>query len=172
MLNGQHPVLFVLPDAPSKATLEVAMRAAAGLAQMMSNADYPVNVATVSTSPIRSYKRSNVVLVGLPENNALITSLAAESAILGENGRFITPDGGAIPDDNGVVQILVSPWNAERHVLLISANTDAGLDTLGNALVERTTLAQPRWKLRIYRASAGCLARSPAASLDNDANDF
>ncbi len=140
MFNGQHPVLFILPDAPSKATLEAAMRTAAGLAQLLTNADYPVSVETVSSVTDLQLQTSNVVLVGLPVDLPAMRTLASELRILGADGRFSQIDGKAVPDDNGVIQILNSPWNCERYVLLVSANREAGLQTLGNALVERTTL--------------------------------
>lgn len=138
LIDGQHPVLFVLPDVPSDVTLTAAVRAAAGLAQLVRNAAYPVAVTTVGAATAEQLETSNVVLVGLPSANPLIAQL--DSPLLGGDGLFATADDQLIPNEHGVVQVLVSPWNAERHVLLLSANAESGLETLGLSLVERTTL--------------------------------
>lgn len=142
IMGALAPLVFVLPDDADTATVTAAARVAAGLAQLNADGGYQVEVVTVSTVTDAQLESSNLVLVGLPEQQAdLFSQFDAALVNLREDGRFYTDDGQPVPAAHAVFEAALSPWNPERQVLVVSANTPQGLESAGLIAADQQTLS-------------------------------
>ena len=133
------PVLFVLPDQPDDVALTTAAQVAMRLGSRITADNLPVNVTTTSALTEEQRLNSNLVIVGLPGNQALIQELSDVMPVPPINEGFISRDGIPIPATDGVIQIFSSPWRASNRVLLIAGNGPDGLAKAGAAFEDETT---------------------------------
>jgi hypothetical protein len=140
-LSGKYrPLLFVLPTNPDSNTLTAAVRVAAGLGHMVNHDAHPLGIATADNVTERALEASNVVLIGLPGDQPLLDQVSDNVSTMRDDKRFYTSDGALVPDSDGVLQIFRSQWNAERTVLVVSANHPDGLNNLGQAMLNPATM--------------------------------
>lgn len=125
-------VLLVLPDDPSTAELQAAMDVAAGFGSLTSG-NLLVDAVTYSSLTTVMRNSENLIFVGKPASISLLAELDLPAALSG--GSFTLAD-----EDDGILQMIVSPWNASRAVLLVSGNTDTGVIKAGQALKSGTIL--------------------------------
>jgi cellulose synthase operon protein B len=124
--------LLVIPVHPSPAELQAALTVAAGLGNLSSN-KLLLNTVTVdkffpdsATSPATT---NHIIFVGKPSSLSVLTQLHLPSPVAG--GQFQISGGN--PDD-GYVQMIDSPWDSSRVVLVVSGNTDAGITKAAQAV--------------------------------------
>jgi hypothetical protein len=112
---------LVIPDQPSAAELQGALTLAAGLGNLTSSA---LGLGLTTASQLSDAQRASdhIIFVGkagsLPQLSELSMPLPAAG------GAFSQPGGN--PDD-GIIQMVNSPWNVGRMVLVVSGNSDAGV---------------------------------------------
>jgi hypothetical protein len=135
-----QPLLFVLPDQPDVAMLTTAARVAAGLAHLSNDSAYPLDVATAASVTPEQLESANVILLGLPTGQPLLGQLGDSLSTLRADGLFYTDDGQPVPDTDAVLQLVHSPWNLERNVLVVSANAPQGMENAGVIFSNQTTL--------------------------------
>lgn len=115
------PMLVVIPDQPTAAELQSAMTIAAGFGNLSSRR-LVTDLNTVGHLTSEQLQNNNLVLIGkaatLPISNQLNLPLPAA------NGAY--SNSGGNPDD-GVVQLINSPWSEDKVVLVVSGNTDAAV---------------------------------------------
>ncbi len=133
------PLLFVVPDEADEVTLTTAVAVAKRLGTQINANHLPLQVATAASLTGRQKEQSNLILVGLPENNALIRELADDFPIPPTTEGFVAQDGVLIPATDGVVQLFRSPWHPRRNILLVSGNDAAGLEMAGQAFADEPT---------------------------------
>lgn len=113
--------LLIVPDQPTSADLQAALTVAAGLGKL-SAGELVMNLITVSGLNNTITTGTHVVFIGkgtsLPDLSGLGLPLAPQ------NGRFPLAADGA---EDGLIQMVVSPWSPSHALLLVSANTDQGL---------------------------------------------
>lgn len=113
------PVLVVIPDKASAAELQSAMTIAAGFGNL-SSSKLAMDLTTVSQLTSEQMAGNNLILVGnaatLPVLDKLTLPLPTSS------GAFANPGGN--PDD-GIIQLVNSPWSDDKVTLIVSGNTDA-----------------------------------------------
>ncbi len=121
--------MLVLPDAPSALELEAALNVAAGFARM-SEGTLALTATTISKMTEALWSANHLIVVGKPEGLPIIgiTKLARPA----QGDKFAVSANGA--EDDGVVQLGVSPYNKTKSVLVISGNTDAAVAKAGRAL--------------------------------------
>lgn len=142
IMGALAPLVFVLPDNADAQTITAAARVAAGLARLNSDGGYIVEVATVSTVTDEQLQDSNLVLIGLPAQQTLLFEQFDTALMnLREDGRFYTDDGLPVPEADAVFEAALSPWNPERQVLIVSANTPQGLESAGIIASYQETLS-------------------------------
>ena len=113
--------LVVIPNEPSSAELQAALTVAAGLGSLTGNA-FLLDMTTVGNLTPELRGANNLILVGKASTLPLLNELKIPFPADGGQFKF---DSGA--EDNGVVQMIISPWIEGKVVMLVSANTDAGV---------------------------------------------
>ena len=116
--------LLIIPDQPSTAELQAALTTAAGLGKLSSN-KLILNLTTISGFNKELAADNNLIFIGKAPSLPVLTGLGLPVPVV--NGEFqLSPDG---PDD-GVVEMIVSPWSNSHGLLVLSANTDQGVSRL------------------------------------------
>ncbi len=157
------PVLLVLPQAVSADVLNTSARILKGLARLSSPADLNLTVASADDVSQQQLATSNVILLGLPNQQPLLSQLAAPVSDHVRDGKFISDDDQVVPDDHAALALAASPWNPERTVLVLSANGSAGLDLLETLFSDSHTLKN--------LSGSYTFASAPLTSLDAQPSD-
>lgn len=126
--------LLVIPDQPTAFELQSALTVAAGLSRLSQN-QLNLELFNVSQVTPQMQAGSHLILVGKPEPFLALQGLIFPSPIVVRSDpqwtvQFLLPDRyefeRTAPDD-GIIQLVNSPWNPERLVLLVSGETDEGV---------------------------------------------
>lgn len=120
--------LLVLPDQPSAEELQSALTAAAGLGNLTSS-DLLLSLATLQTLTPEQRAAHHLILVGKGSSLPLLDELPLPAPLAG--GNFQAPGSSAY---DGIVQMVVSPWNPSRVVLVVSGNNDEAVIKAAQAL--------------------------------------
>jgi hypothetical protein len=128
----ERTALLVLPDDPSPAELQAGMDVAAGFGSL-TGGNLLLDTVTFDGLTTAMRNSENLIFVGKPASISLIGSLDLPSAVSG--GSFSLAD-----EEDGILQMVISPWNSSRAVLLVSGNTDAGVIKAGQAIKSGTIL--------------------------------
>jgi hypothetical protein len=119
---------LIVPAQPTMGELQAALTVAGAFGNLTRNKiQIPLITENALTTTLRN--ESNLIFVGRAGRIALVDKIDLPAAPV--SGSFATA--GAEAND-GVIQIAVSPWNANRSVLLISGNNDAGIIKASQAL--------------------------------------
>ena len=113
--------LMVLPDQPTAEELQSAMALSAGLGRM-SGSTILLDLTTMSNVTSDQFANNNLILVGKAASLPILDQL--QFPLSPNAGTFQSETGNT---DDGIVQMVHSPWNAGRVVLLVSGNTDVGV---------------------------------------------
>lgn len=149
--------LLVLPDDPSVAELQAGMDVSAGFGSLTSGS-LLLDTVTYSTLTTALKNSESLILVGKASSIPVIDDLNLPSALT--DGSFVLTD-----DDDGILQMVVSPWNSSRAVLLVSGNTDDGVIKAGQAIKYGTILTTSQnnvAEVETYRT----VASAPLAATD------
>ena len=103
------PVLLVLPQAASADVLNTSARILKGLARLNNPGDLNLTVASAEDVPRKSLADSNVILLGLPNQQPLMSQLASPVSDHLRDGRFISDDEQVVPDDHAALALARSP---------------------------------------------------------------
>jgi hypothetical protein len=122
----QDAVLFVVPNKPSSAELESALTVAAGLSNLTSS-NILMDLATVSELTPTRVAEQDLIVVGKANTMPLLSDLVAPANVV--SGRFRGSN-----QDDGVIQMVNSPWNPANVVLMVGGNSDAGVVKAAQAL--------------------------------------
>lgn len=112
------PVTVVIPDAPSAEELQSALVVMGSFARM-TGGKLPVNMISVSQMTDEIKAQAHLLMVGKASAFSILNEFSLPVPLVG-NG-FISQEG---TDEDGVVQIISSPWNDERVIILISGASD------------------------------------------------
>jgi len=115
----QDSVMFVVPDKPSSAELRSTLTMAAGLGNLTSS-NMLMDLTTVSKLTEKQMADYDLILVGKPDSMPLFSELDIPAGIA--SGKFRSSN-----QDDGVIQMVNSPWNSANVVLLVGGNTDTGV---------------------------------------------
>ncbi len=108
----------LLPDNPSPEELQSALTVIAGLSNR-TRGNLAMDLATYSEFNADQTGANHVIFVGKTGTNPFLSQLSLP--LPSTNGEFVFS--GSEPTD-GIVQMVNSPWNAARVVLLVSGDTD------------------------------------------------
>jgi hypothetical protein len=149
--------LLVLPQDPSTAELQAVMDVSAGFGSLTGG---KLLLSTVTVDNLTNTQRNaeNLILVGKAASLNLINSLDLPVGV--NASKFALND-----ENDGILQMVVSPWNKERAVLLVSGNTDEGIIKAGQAVkygTILTTTANDIAMVESYRTAAS----APLAATD------
>lgn len=120
--------LMVLPDQPTAEELQGAMAVSAGLGRM-SSSNLLLDLTTIGNVTSDQFANNNLILVGKTSSLSLLDQL--QLPLSPEAGSFQSAAGN---EDDGIVQMVHSPWSAGRVVLLVSGNTDVAVAKAAQAV--------------------------------------
>jgi hypothetical protein len=116
---------IVIPDQPTASELQAALTVAAGLEARTDNS---MLIDTVSSSGLTEDKLSDshLILVGNAASLPVLYQLLLPMGV--SDGKFVNAG------DAGVLEMIVSPWNSERVILVVSGNDDQATVKAAQAL--------------------------------------
>ncbi|MGQ9549144.1 MAG: cellulose biosynthesis cyclic di-GMP-binding regulatory protein BcsB [Roseiflexus sp.] len=120
---------IVIPDNPSINDLEAALTVAAGFGRL-TEGRLQIDLTTVQRLSPQVRTGRHLILVGSHTGLAPLARNLDLPATLQENG-FAAP--GATLED-GILQMVISPWNSERVVLVVSGASESGVAKAARAL--------------------------------------
>ena len=121
-------VSLVVPDSPTAGEMQAALTVASSFGRM-SGGEMGVNLVTMSDLTPQMRTDSQLIFVGKSSNMSLLQGAALPSPLQGNN--FAAP---GMQDDDGVLQMAISPWNTGRAVLVVGGNSDLGVVKAAQAL--------------------------------------
>jgi hypothetical protein len=124
----QESALIVLPDHPSASELQAALTIAGGLGNISQN-KLLIDATTMSALNLEKQSANHLILVGKPSAFTILEGLSLPAP----------PVAGSLPvsagiTDAGVIQLVNSPWDVSKIVVLVSGNSDAGVIKAAQAL--------------------------------------
>jgi cellulose synthase operon protein B len=140
--------LVVVPDQPSATDLQEAMIVAAGLGNLsggnvvapgvgkLSGGNLVLDMTTVSQLTSDQKSANHLIFVGKAGSLPILTSL--ELPMPSNAGQFQVANGG---QDDGMVEMIDSPWSKNHVILVASGNTDPGALKAAQAVSTGTLLA-------------------------------
>jgi cellulose synthase operon protein B len=127
--------LVVVGDKPSAAELQAALTVSSGLANLSGNS-LVQDLTTIGKLTEDQKKVNHIVFVGKGASLSSVKELTLPVPIT--NNQFEITDGK--PDD-GLIQMVNSPWSNSHVVLVVSGNSDAGIIKAAQAV--STGVIQP-----------------------------
>ncbi|NWF65645.1 MAG: cellulose biosynthesis cyclic di-GMP-binding regulatory protein BcsB [Chloroflexi bacterium] len=126
--NIASTTLMVLPDSPSADEMQAGFTAMGAFGRMTSGR-LPITFLRYSELTEEQRLNSDLIFVGKPSAFPILSDLALSLKVL--NGSFSSTEVGA---EDGVLQIIASPWNPSKSVLLVSGASDGGVVKAAQAL--------------------------------------
>jgi hypothetical protein len=123
-----NPVALVVPDNATESELQAALTVAAGLGRKTTN-KLALSAMPFSQVTDAIRKSSHMIYVGKAGSFPYLSSLSLPAPQ--ESSQFNAP--GAQADD-GIIQMVVSPSNPGKTVMIIGGNSDAGVLKAGQAI--------------------------------------
>jgi hypothetical protein len=120
--------LLIVPDQPSPAELQAAMITASGLGKLSSN-KLILDITTISNLKNADVGNNHLIFVGKAASLPTLDGLDLPYPV--RSGQFQISD---VDKDNGLVEMILSPWSNSHVVLVISANTDQGIVKAAQAI--------------------------------------
>ena len=113
--------LIVIPDQPDVAELRGAITIAAGLGNLTSE-NLLLDLVQIGQLTEDQQMANHIIFVGKSASLPVLADLSLPLPV--QKGGFSLPDGS--PDD-GVIEMISSPWNTQKVVLVVSGNTGEGV---------------------------------------------
>ena len=120
-LTAAPPAVLVTSDKPSEAEMRAALIVSAGFGRM-SLGGLPLSTLPISELTDQIKNSSHLIFVGKGDGFTALNGIPLPVAYDGKN--FKSPN--TKPDD-GLIQETVSPWDLSKVLLVISAESDAGI---------------------------------------------
>ena len=120
--------IVVVPDQPTSAELQAALTVSAGLGSQTGTI-LALDIETVSSLSQEQTASNQLIIVGKSSSLSILKVLQLPFSV--DSGQFLMEIGG---EDNGVVQLVISPWNPGKVILLVSGNTDVGVIKAAQAI--------------------------------------
>jgi hypothetical protein len=120
-LTYADSALLVIPDHPSIAELQSALTVAAGLGNLTSGG---LVLDTVAMSQLTPQQAINNHLIFIGNASSLSPELQKLRLPMPVIGNQFSDTGGE--KDDGIVELIDSPWSVDKAILTVGGNTDAG----------------------------------------------
>ncbi len=125
-------VLLIIPDHPSAGELQAALTTAASLGSI--SADTVLKDMTTLSNFAQQQRSSeqsarHMIFIGKASSLSVLSSLKLPFPIKG--GQFPLEAG---KNDDGIIQMINSPWSSAHVALVLSGNTDAGVIKAAQAM--------------------------------------
>lgn len=120
--------LLIVPDQPSAAELQAALTLEAGLGNLTGNG-LILDMTTLSKLTSEQSASNHLIFVGKAASLPALSELKVPQPVVG--GQFQIADD---ETNDGLIQMIVSPWSNAHVVLIVSSNTDEGVVKAAQAL--------------------------------------
>jgi hypothetical protein len=139
-LNLSGAAALILPDAPSADEMRAALIVAAGFGRM-SNGKLALAFLTASQFSAAGARGYDLIFVGKPADFAMLAQARLPAPVVNTSYSLAEMQ----PDD-GLLQMIVSPWDAAHVILVVGGNSDAGVVKAAQAVsaAKVQTGADPR----------------------------
>lgn len=133
-LNNYTPSVmgYVVPETASDQTLEAFGVVATHLGQQAKWRSIKPHLADEEAL----YSDDHLVLIGTPQENRAIASIAGSLSVSLSGDQFVNEQGAALPADYGVLQMVPNPNNPARVVLVVSGNGPDGVKKAAHVLAQ------------------------------------
>lgn len=138
--SAPPPLAFVLPDEPTDTELTIAGWVAARLAQA-SHTQPAFQVIPASAFDPQDVSDAQVIFVGTPDRLPWLQENGERLPAPWNGNGFVDATGQEAPAEDGVIQILMAPWNPVRYVLVVSGATPEGLRRAGEVFARSRAFA-------------------------------
>lgn len=120
--------VLVVPDAPTAQEMQAALTVATSFGRMSGG---EMDISLVPQSGLTQEMRtdSQLIFVGKPATLPLLQGVPMPSPV--QSNAFSAP---GMQQDDGVLQLALSPWNTGRAMLVVGGNSDAGVIKAAQAL--------------------------------------
>ncbi len=129
LANQPETALLVLPDAFTRADLELAFSLAAGIGKLTGN-QVRLKVTTPALLDAENRRENNLIVLGRPTDNALLAELYAANLLptryQAETNTFSVGQAEIAPEE-GIVQLIAHPENPYLAVLIFSGSTERAI---------------------------------------------
>lgn len=128
---------IVVPDSPSETELLTMLAFSERLGRLSQADSVKLNVYTAGTLPDDVRKESNLVGVGTRDKFPLVEAFDSKQgfALGGLFSRLWNQQKiQTLPDKDGVIKAMMSPWNGNRTLLALSGQQASGLTTVKDVL--------------------------------------
>jgi hypothetical protein len=162
--------LMVLPEHPTSAELQAAFTVAAGLGSSSVNA-LQLDMTTIGNFRPQDTNSgqataNHIIFVGKPSTLSILNQLHLPLRVTG--GQFANTGGSA---DDGIVQMIDSPWSTSHVVLVVSGNTDQGIIKAAQAVSTNVLTPNSSPNLSIVK-QVNPSTVSPSQSIDQTLGDL
>ncbi|MEI6289107.1 MAG: cellulose biosynthesis cyclic di-GMP-binding regulatory protein BcsB [Chloroflexota bacterium] len=157
--------IVVIPDQPTSAELQAAYTIAAVLGSM-AGTTLAIDMTTVSQLTAEQKAGNQMIVVGKSTSLPIIRDL--KLSLGADNGQFALTGEAA---DNGIIQLVTSPWSTGKVVLLVSGNSDAGVVKAAQAVSTGTLRPNAYPNLSIVEVVQSEQIRA-ASPVDQSLNDL
>ena len=173
-LEPDH-ALLVIPDQPAITELQSALTVAAGLGRLSKN-QFSLELVTVSQLTPEMQAGNHLILVGKPEPFLALIGMIFPSPIIVRSDpewtvQFLLPDRyefeRTVPED-GLVQLINSPWSPERFILFVSGETDLGVLKAAQAVSSGSLRTNVFPNLAIIKETR--IHSAPIVSVENESD--
>ena len=113
--------IIVIPDKPTAPELQSALSVIAGLGNL-TNVNFEMSMTTVSLLTPEQLATNHIILIGKAQSLPILSQLKSSVSVVG--GQFKLT---GIDLNDGVIQMLNSPWSPAHIILIISGNNDDGV---------------------------------------------
>jgi hypothetical protein len=159
------PAIVVIPDKPSPSELQAALTTVAGFSRM-SQGNLSLTLIESSQVDAKTLQTSNLIFVGkasgLPSLHNVVMPAASDGSKFSAQG--------AGPDD-GIVEMIVSPWNKSNVALVIGGNSDAAVVKAAQAVSSGALRPGASQNLTLVSDVLGSVA-TPAVAEDRTMADL
>ncbi|MBL8062711.1 MAG: cellulose biosynthesis cyclic di-GMP-binding regulatory protein BcsB [Anaerolineales bacterium] len=119
---------IVVPDKPSVMELQSAIAVSASLGSV-TNGQLPINLLPVGKLTDALRTNNNLIFVGLPSSFPILQNVDLPVPV---TGNKLSVSGAA--EDDGIIQLAMSPWKQMGVVMFVSGNTEAAVSKAGSMI--------------------------------------
>jgi len=129
-LKPHHQLIFVLPSIYDRNSATLAAQIAARIGRETFGRLPTFLVRTPNTLTEEERANASLVVVGTPASNPLVALVGTAY----NNESFVTLDGTAVPENDGVIAVVASPWNNNYNMLIASGLTSTALQRVSQVM--------------------------------------
>lgn len=139
LLEGK--VAVILPNEPSSSDFSAAASVAARFGQASGGKPFEAKLYTANQVDQQLRAGSDLVVIGRPDTNPFLHELSPGLPLKVSQGSsaqgFVDERNVPIPPENGVLQMVRSPWDSRFTVLVVSGGNDEGVHRAVRTLSSR-----------------------------------